>query len=1003
MAKDYDPKKINSLYGKMNKTYREEFGNARNIADEIDSVSRKHKESMRELNTLRGGFEGESKSAFRKVFVGLGNTLNALAGGIRSMAAAGADTMRQYGQAIGEDVRINKQNLVATALSGASPIFGYFASKFMETDVFKNAAARIREGVGKAFSFGLSKIGIRKKEPDYGAIGGDLTYIKEKLDRELPSLQRGGVVQKGGMLKVHAAEVITPVEKFYGKMEKERASERKSVLKTFIEEWQKADNEEEKDWREKVVELLTDLKIQLVGTGGASKFSLVLSKTLEQHPTFRLMYNTGRLLSNTFKSALKWLFQPRGGYAGKVKRASSSENVFERISNLLGLLITEAMPKLDAIHSNIKLMAESLGVKGKEAKDETYTMFEKIKKWVAGEKVVKAKEQGIFGYLVEKLGLDEQVLEQAGIKTLKDITPGRLATKLGGKEALKKRAREQLKEYAAEENRFKIEKRFYAWLERSKFLEEGEKRPGMLDKAAEKKEKIKEEYDKRYKEKVDSSITSIKTYLKNLVTLKKDQEEREKPQSPSWVEYIGKTYKTTSEDVKRRVKTSAKAQDTLEKIRKETKEGHKIFSSMHGLLKKGFSGLGNAVWWVITTGISMLSRLLWNAIMSIKDIIAGVFWGKSIGTRLSERWEDVNYDLREKKKMEGHERAGYEHERKMRRKEKWREAQQGKKPWYRRAGRWGAGKAGSGLKTAGKFLGKGLLKTSGILSLAGGVWDLITGAPKEWGAGPVAGRVGVFLGGESSGLSGAVMQGLQGAAIGGMIGGPPGAAIGAIIGGGLGFIGGEKISKWLSGIGGNTEKIKEMSQESLEQQAEKLKELEKQEAEKHRRMLGTPWSQAQEAEFKQPGKSPTQQMMEIASLGGTAGQYEYGDLTKVKIGDKWYNVKDLTKTSDGLKDISVGAGITSEKLLERQFDQQMAIQEANRYANSEAMSEIVDKFTDAAEKMGNNVSIRTSNTNLANSSNVVSNRTIGGGGTGGGGTASSANKDLAWLGMCNVS
>jgi hypothetical protein len=972
MAKDYDPKKINSLYGKMRKSYNEDFTEARNVADEIDSVSRKHKEAMRELNSLRGGFEGESKSAFRKVFGGLGNTLNALALGIKSMADAGANTMRQYGTAIGEDIRINKQNLVATALSGASPIFGYFASKFMETDVFKNAAARIREGVGKAFKFGLSKIGIGKKEQDYG---GDLSYIKEKLDRELPSLQRGGFVEKGGMLKVHAAEVVAPVEKIYGKMERERASERKSILKTFIEEWQKADNEEEQDWQDKVVELLTDLKIQLVGTGGVSKFSQVLTRTLEQHPTFRMMYNFGRLISNTFKSALKWLFQPRGGYASKVKRASSTDNVFERISNLLGLLITELMPKIDAINKNVFTITESFDLKAKGAKDETYTMFEKIKKWVAGEKVEKEKSKGIFGYLVDKLGLDEEVLEQAGIKTLKDLKPGSMATKLGGAEAIKKRAREQLQEAASDTTKFKIEQRFYAWLARSKFLDE---KGG------------------------DKTSQEINNNLSTLVELKKAQEEREKPQSPSWVQYIAKTFKTTYDDAKRRVKDSTKAQDTLEKIKKETKEGHKIFSSMHGLLKKGFSGLGNAIWWLLTTGVSTLTKLLWNAIMSIKDIIMGVFMGKSIGTRLSERWEDVNYDLRKKKGMEGHERAGYEHETKMQRDEKYRQAQQGKKPWYRRAGKWGTGKAGSGIKMASKFVGKAALRVSGVAGILGTAWDMITGPPSEWKVSGLAGRAGMLLGGESSGLSGAVMQGLQGAGIGFMVGGPLGAAIGGLIGGGLGLIGGEKISKWIDSITGNSEALQDAVEDQVDNQEEKLKKIQEEQKKQDKlNIAGLPWTDAQKAQLS---KSPFQQITEIASFGGTAGHYEGNVLQKVKVGDKWYNIEELTKSKDGLKDVPLGAGITGRQLLEQQHNEEMALLHAQNYANSQVAGELVEKLEEVTENLGNDIKISNTRNSVATSSNVVSSTTIGGGGIGGvgGATASSGNKDVGWLFQSNV-
>lgn len=208
-------------------------------------------------------------SSTSKVLGSLNTSIKYLAEGTKKITVSTAVGTKQlldsYGKAISQDISINKQNMVASALAQASPIFGYFASKFMETDVFQDTAFRIKTGLGDAVksAFGnaialsksmaratgdrLSEFFTRTPKIEYSDSSkrymGDVGIAtkdtieriktkreekqkqkerKEEIKREIKRLktegvikqaQTGAYVKKGGLVNVHTGEVITPVEK----------------------------------------------------------------------------------------------------------------------------------------------------------------------------------------------------------------------------------------------------------------------------------------------------------------------------------------------------------------------------------------------------------------------------------------------------------------------------------------------------------------------------------------------------------------------------------------------------------------------------------------------------------------------------------------------------------------------------------------------------------------------------------------------------------------------
>ncbi len=162
--------------------------------------------------------------------------------GVRSIGAGGARAVGEYAKVISEDISINKQSLMVTTIGKISPIVGYSVAKMMETTVFKNMISRMKEGLGKALSSVSSR--FRKLAgAGWEKFKGILPFRKKKgVKEKIPKMAKGGYVKKGGMAELHAAEVVTPVEKIVGTivnqvnnrmdvLTQDKAGNRKALLK----------------------------------------------------------------------------------------------------------------------------------------------------------------------------------------------------------------------------------------------------------------------------------------------------------------------------------------------------------------------------------------------------------------------------------------------------------------------------------------------------------------------------------------------------------------------------------------------------------------------------------------------------------------------------------------------------------------------------------------------------------------------------------------------------
>jgi len=216
-----------------------------------------------------------------------------------------ADTANEIKNVISEDISFNKQAIAAQMFRNISPVFGYFIGKFFETPTFRKIAESVKEkvssmfgsiaaGIADIFKGGFSKI--------KDIFGGKLN-LKKMF--KIPSLQVGGYVTKGGMVNVHPAEVIMPVEKAMAEINK-RAQEQSGVvsrtlseglrlqymnLRSFVEEESKKTNifmDFIRNFKNYQENYLRSIKLALAGQITFFKqFQNALETTLENHIFFR--------------------------------------------------------------------------------------------------------------------------------------------------------------------------------------------------------------------------------------------------------------------------------------------------------------------------------------------------------------------------------------------------------------------------------------------------------------------------------------------------------------------------------------------------------------------------------------------------------------------------------------------------------------------------------------------------------------------------------------------
>ncbi len=359
------------------------IGNISNVSKTVSNMQKDVKQQITETQKMVDESEGISsvQSSMTKVLDKVAETIGALSTGVKTItvdtAKATKDAIGDYGKAISQDISFNKQSVVAMALAKSTPIYGYFVAKFMETDVFKRAAERMKQSIGKAFG---SLAGVFRR----GA--------KEPGKEKIPHMQKGGYVEKAGIAKIHAGEVVMPIEKILARMD-ESTSVTKNVSKilskmTFeqaatskamstmvvrqgelmadekrvgmVKDFLRVLRQEKERYKDPidVQQLRAMLAIKEVLGAEIKIWPEVWSKLLMKHPMFRniaaVTKLAGKLAVLTLWKPIYGLFKRRGGYA---RYLSKSDKPLTAMSQNIGLHYVESAWRYDNMLNMLKAIA----------------------------------------------------------------------------------------------------------------------------------------------------------------------------------------------------------------------------------------------------------------------------------------------------------------------------------------------------------------------------------------------------------------------------------------------------------------------------------------------------------------------------------------------------------------------------------------------------------------------------------------------------------------------
>jgi len=219
-------KNINSLAGVLEKSQTDFHKQVKGISGSLSSTAKQQERIVKQIRMKEMSSSKEVKvieKSVQQILGKLGYTIDILGKSSKKIlidtAKATKQTLSEYGRALNADFYINKGNFLAMTLAKASPIFGYFAGKFMETSVFRNFSNLIKEKMGLAVTYVANKMKDvlgrgRERVKDW--------YSKRKEsknnEKDIPKLASGGYIQKAGVAQLHAAEVVAPLNKLEGTM-----------------------------------------------------------------------------------------------------------------------------------------------------------------------------------------------------------------------------------------------------------------------------------------------------------------------------------------------------------------------------------------------------------------------------------------------------------------------------------------------------------------------------------------------------------------------------------------------------------------------------------------------------------------------------------------------------------------------------------------------------------------------------------------------------------------
>jgi len=450
--------RINSLHRSVDTAVKTQNKKTLQISSEVSALTKEQQKMMKQLEIENLKFTNETAEAYNGVVKNLGQTIKNLSVGVKNItvdtAKATAGAIGQYGKAIGEDISLNKKNTIAMSLSRATPLLGYFAAKAVETEAFQNISRKMGEKISSVGSSVLNKFRRKNKvsqdeDDEYG------DYI--------PKMRKGGLVKKRGIVEVHAAEIITPVDKVLDKIKNAKAEDntyklnatlstmsqsvirmeevvnkgeetKQDIISTFIDEYTKVSNSKEtRSWQDRMIDSIEELKVAMIGT--SDRLSIAYQQTLLKHPSFRAMIMFGQTMKSVVSAPFKALFSLRGGLAGDVSKATRTSNVYQQQVNMLALIYTKTIGHLRDITKYTKVTAETLaGEPITPTSDKTYTLFGQIKGFMT--KKPEGGEGGrprtLFDSFSEALDLDKDALSEAGLTSFSDLlTPKKLLQNMG--------------------------------------------------------------------------------------------------------------------------------------------------------------------------------------------------------------------------------------------------------------------------------------------------------------------------------------------------------------------------------------------------------------------------------------------------------------------------------------------------------------------------------------------------------------------------------------------
>jgi uncharacterized protein YcbK (DUF882 family) len=378
----------------------------------------------------------EVTKSVTKILDKLGLTIAALSKGIVSMTAATATATKQaiqdYGRAISEDIRINKQNFVAMSLSQASPVFGYFVSKLFETQIFRSALEKIKGKAGQLFSGLVAK--MRKSKEEYeepffeegepgigGGRGGGVVRRAKRAAKRVKT-KVGGITAaakaaggEGGV----SGETIRVIKETTVSSSDAIIEAIKEASKIQVAAMKKSDSLT----RKKIVDVYTEMHTLRKGlVEEDEKEGDIFEQLFEMIPILGGVYKLLKTVNKWVTAPLKWLFSVRGGYKGDLPK---SGNVFKNIFDVLSLIYTKGMLKLDIISNYLLQIGESLrkvtgaGPMTTVKEEGLTTRWKQIKEWLtefkkpAEERKKMITLKGVVDWVVEQYDLDRESVDDA--------------------------------------------------------------------------------------------------------------------------------------------------------------------------------------------------------------------------------------------------------------------------------------------------------------------------------------------------------------------------------------------------------------------------------------------------------------------------------------------------------------------------------------------------------------------------------------------------------------